>query len=33
MKRNVEIFQREIPADFWQAMKDRDLVNPDYDFV
>ena len=33
MKRNVEIMQKVIPAGYWQAMKDRDLINPGYKYL
>jgi D-threo-aldose 1-dehydrogenase len=33
MNRNVEILQEEIPASFWTALKERALIDPDYQYV
>ena len=33
MNRNVEILQRKIPGNFWQDMRNRGLINPEYKFI
>jgi len=33
MNRNVEILQKQIPASFWQDMKEQKLIDPDYKYV
>lgn len=33
MNRNVEILQQEIPVSFWEAMKAKDLIDPDYRYL
>ena len=33
MSRNVEIIQRKIPAEFWKALKDHGLIDPEYQYV
>jgi D-threo-aldose 1-dehydrogenase len=33
MNRNVEILQQDIPHAFWKAMKDRNLIEPDYKYL
>ena len=33
MKRNVEILRKNIPGSFWNAMKQRGLLDPDYPYV
>jgi len=33
MNRNVEILQKEIPSAFWQALKDGNLIDPNYTYV
>jgi len=30
MNRNVEILQRDIPASFWSALKEKELIDPEY---
>ncbi|MCK4748526.1 MAG: aldo/keto reductase, partial [Bacteroidales bacterium] len=33
MNRNVEILQREIPASFWEAIREAGLIDPEYRYV
>jgi len=33
MNRNVEILQKEIPLAFWQAMKEKNLIEPDFAYL
>lgn len=33
MNRNVEILQRKIPDSFWQEMKEKGLIDPDYGYL
>jgi D-threo-aldose 1-dehydrogenase len=33
MNRNVEILQKEIPGAFWQAMKEKGLIDPKYMYL
>ena len=33
MNRNVEILQKQIPAGFWQEMKEESLINPKYKYL
>ena len=33
MSRNVEILQRNIPASFWVALKEKGLVDPEYQYI
>ncbi len=33
MARNVEIFQRSIPAAFWDELKTEGLIDPDYEYL
>ncbi len=33
MNRNAEILQKEIPASFWNALKDNELIDPEYRYL
>lgn len=33
MKRNVEVLQRQIPQNFWIALKEEGLVDPEYQYI
>lgn len=33
MNRNVEILQREIPASFWTVLKEKGLIDSDYQYI
>jgi len=33
MNRNVEILQKQIPVDFWNAMRNEALIDPEYKYV
>jgi hypothetical protein len=33
MNKNVEILQTKIPQEFWQEMKNCELISPEYSFI
>jgi hypothetical protein len=33
MKQNMEILEKEIPASFWIALKEKGLINPQFKYL